>query len=382
MKASRQNIETSDRLYLGHHMVFVALLLTGLGLLIIFTSSSIPASQKFGDAWYFFRKQAIIAVLGILMIGIIKKIPFRFIERMVLPLLGFSIFLLVLTLIPGIAHKANGAARWISLGGITFQPAELAKLAMVLFLAKSLSRPRCDIKKFKSGVLPNLLVYGLVASLLMLQPDFGSTILISLVTFIMLFTAGLPLHYVMGSFTAGLLGMALAIWRAPYRMARLTAFLDPWQDIQKGGFQIIQSYLGFQNGGLLGLGLGESRQKLYFLPEAHTDFILSVIGEELGLLGVLLVIGLFSYLTWITFKITMIQSNSFRKFLACGLSLLITLQASINMGVTMGLLPTKGIPLPFVSNGASSLIVFMAIAGLMAKLSTEGEEIAKEKNAS
>lgn len=379
MKVQKHSIDPQERLQIGRHLLFVALLLTGIGLLIIFTSSSIPASQKFGDAFHFFRKQAVMAMVGMFSVYFIFKLPFRFYEKMVLPLLAISLGLLTLTLIPGIAHKANGAARWISIGGLTFQPAELAKLSMVFFLAKSLSRPHNDIKNFKGGVLPNLLVFGVFGFLLMLQPDFGSTILISLVTFVMLFTAGLPLRYVMGSCVVGVLGMALAIWKAPYRMARLTAFLDPWQDIQRGGFQIIQSYLGFQNGGLLGLGLGESRQKLYFLPEAHTDFILSVIGEELGLLGVLLVIGLFAYLTWLAYRITMLQENNFRKFLACGLSLLITLQASINMGVTMGLLPTKGIPLPFVSNGASSLVVFLIISGLLAKLGMEGEEIAKEK---
>jgi cell division protein FtsW len=203
---------------------------------------------------------------------------------------------------------------------------------------------------------------------MMLQPDFGSTVLLVLVTFLMLFIAGLSPTLIGGSFLAGILALVAAVAAAPYRMKRLLSFLDPWSVVSGGGFQIIQSYVGFQNGGLFGLGLGESKQKLFFLPEAHTDFILSVIGEELGVLGVFLVCGLYFFLSWLGFQIAKKQDNKFHALLAYGFTCLISLQAALNMAVVMGMLPTKGIPLPFISNGASSLIVFLVVIGILARL--------------
>lgn len=351
-------------------LIWTALLLTGIGLLIIYSSSSVPAYQKFGDSFHFLRKQALIAGLGFFAIIVCQKIPYHWIDRVTLPLVGLSFFLLAATHLPVIGVRANGAARWINLGFFAFQPAELAKLALILFLSKNLARNKSDTTTLK-GLAPNFLVLGVMSVLLMLQPDFGSTFVLCSITFLMLFVAGLPRRFIFTGAGLALLGIAGAIWHAPYRMARLVSFLDPWSHAQKGGFQIIQSYLGFQNGGLLGLGLGESRQKLYFLPEAHTDFILSVIGEELGLIGVLLVVFTFGYITWLGIKIALQQQQPARRFLAFGLTSLIALQASINMGVTMGMLPTKGIPLPFVSAGASSLIIFLLAIALLARLGKE-----------
>lgn len=351
-------------------LIWTALLLTGIGLLIIYSSSSVPAYQKFGDSFHFLRKQALIAGLGFFSIIVCQKIPYRWIDKATLPLVGLSFVLLAATHLPVIGIRANGAARWINLGIFAFQPAELAKLALILFLSKNLARNKSDTTTLK-GLAPNFVVLGIMSVLLMLQPDFGSTFVLCSIAFLMLFVAGLPRRFILTGAGLALLGIAGAIWHAPYRMARLVSFMDPWRHVQKGGFQIIQSYLGFQNGGLLGLGLGESRQKLYFLPEAHTDFILSVIGEELGLIGVLLVVFTFGYITWLGIKIALQQQLPARRFLAFGLTSLIALQASINMGVTMGMLPTKGIPLPFVSAGASSLIIFLIAIALLARLGKE-----------
>jgi cell division protein FtsW len=349
-------------------VLLIVTILTCIGLIIIYSSSAIPAYHKFSDSFYFFKKQAVVAGVGFFAIGCLYFLPFRLIELATVPLLGLSAILLALTLHPQMGADANGAARWIKLGFLKFQPTELAKLALVLFLSKNLTRPSFNVHSFWRGIFPNLLVLGMLTALLISQPDFGSAFLLFVVTFLMLFSAGLDKKYIFGGLLLGVCGFVVAVIQAPYRLKRLTSFMDPWGTVQEGGFQIIQSYLGFQNGGILGLGLGESRQKLYFLPEAHTDFILSVVGEELGLIGVLLVIFCFGYLTFLGFNIAKMQIAKHKAYLALGLTFLISMQAAINIGVTMGLLPTKGIPLPFVSSGASSLLIFLVISGLLIRL--------------
>jgi cell division protein FtsW len=347
------------------------MILTLFGLLVIFTSSSITAQQSYGDSFYFLKKQSLSACLGLLSVLIITAIPLKWIERCNLPLFFLTTAFLWLTLTDSLGHNVNGASRWLNLGLVTFQPVELAKLSLILFLSKNLTRPRAR----EPNEWRVLLIYSIpvfcFGTALMLQPDFGSTLLLAGIAFLLLFVRGLPFRYVASFGLVCIAAIALAIWQAPYRMARLMSFIDPWQSAHSGGFQIIQSYLGFYNGGLFGLGLGESRQKLYFLPEAHTDFILSVIGEELGFVGVIFVIAMFAYMTWLGFRITLLQKENFRKFFAFGLTSLIAIQASINMGVSMGLLPTKGMPLPFVSHGSSSLLVFLWVAALLAKLALE-----------
>ncbi len=355
----------------GTTLIMAVAFLTGLGLLGIYAASSIKGAEQFKDAFIFLRKQALVAAFGFALIFIFKYIPFHWIKKSTVPLLIISICLLALILLPGFYIKVAGASRWIRIGPLNFQPAELAKISLVLFLAANLSRTTCYIDKFVSGILPNILVFGVFAGLLLLQPDFGSIVLLFLVTMFMLFTAGVTRRFLMVTMSGALAAFAgLVLW-APYRLNRILSFLDPWSEIKRGGFQIIQSYLGFQNGNLLGVGLGESQQKRFFLPEAHTDFILSVIGEELGLIGVLLVIFLFICIAYLGFKIALLHTQRYKKFLAFGLTVLITAQATINMGVAMGLLPTKGIPLPFVSSGASSLTIFLITAAILARLGYE-----------
>ncbi len=361
-------------LFNSERMTLICLVgfLTGIGLLAIYASSSIPASQRTGDEFIFLRKQAIVAAVGFIGIFAVGHMPLRWLDRLPLPMAGLALGSLLLLFVPGLGARVGGATRWLELAGFRFQPSELAKLALVLILAKNLSRPRSVISNFRVGILPNVLLLSIFIGLLLLQPDFGTASLLFIVTFLMLFAAGLPRRYIFGSMAVGLAGLIIGILAAPYRIIRLVSYLDPWTEMRGSGFQIIQSYLAFQNGGLLGVGLGESRQKLFFLPEAHTDFILSVIGEELGLVGVLLVCSLFAYLAWLGFRISQRQRTNFHKFLALGLTCMICTQAAVNMGVTLGLLPTKGIPLPFVSNGASSLVVFLAAIAILARLSQEG----------
>ncbi len=354
-------------------LIGIAAILTFIGLVEIYAASSMKAAEHFNDQFFFLRKQTFVALLGFAGIIVLRYIPFKLIERLTLPLVGLSIVLLALILVPGLYIKVKGASRWINLFGLRFQPAELAKLAMILFLAKNLCRKQSDLRKWTS-LLPNMIIFFVFASFLMLQPDFGTTALIGSIVIAMLFVAGLARKYlvILAGLALGLVGVAIAI--APYRLKRLISFIDPWAVVDEGGFQIIQSYLAFQNGGLFGLGLGESRQKLFFLPEAHSDFILAVIGEEIGLLGVVLVCACFFSMVFLGFKVTGQQKSPYKKFLSFGLTSLIAIQSLFNIGVVMGLLPTKGIPLPFVSSGASSLLVFLVVIGILARLGREAND--------
>jgi cell division protein FtsW len=353
---------------LGRFVIILVAILTTLGLVAIYAASSLKGAQQFGDEYLFLRKQTVNAVVGFGVIAAVWWLPFRYVERATLPFLGLVFVLLLLIFVPGMYTKVGGAPRWLNLPIVGGQPAELTKLAMVLFLARNLSRPTADIRKFAEGILPNLIVLGLFSALLLCQKDLGTPVLLGAVTVAMLFAAGVSRTFIAGSAAGAVLAVGAAVAVEPYRMARLLSFLDPWASARGSGFQIIQSFLAFQNGGLLGVGLGESKQKLFFLPEAHTDFILAVIGEELGLVGVALVCVLFFLLVRAGFRIAARQPTPHRRFLAFGLTLTIALQAGLNMGVAMGLLPTKGMPLPFISSGNSSLLVFLAISAILAKL--------------
>ena len=355
--------------HLGRALLCAAGLLTTIGLIMVYAASSMKGLQQFSDPFLFLRKQALVAMTGVGIVFILGKLSEDHLRKIVIPLLAVALCLLALIFVPGVYKSGGGAARWISLFGLRFQTSEIAKIALVFFLAKNLSRTDFDIHSFKHGVLPNVCVFGVFALLMMKQPDFGSTVLLGVILVTMLFVAGLSWRYIVGCMAGALLSMAVAVAVAPYRLARLTSFLDPWGEIQRGGFQIIQSYLAFQNGGFVGVGLGESRQKLFFLPEAHTDFILAVLGEELGFLGVLLVVCLFSFYCIVGIEIALLQSSTYRRYLAFGLTSIIGFQATINMAVAMGMLPTKGIPLPFISSGASSLLISILVTGFLWRLS-------------
>lgn len=352
----------------GNAVILCVALLTGFGLMAIFASSSLKGAQQFHDEFFFFRKQAIAALVGFGVIFALQRLPFRWIERATVPILVLTLGLLALIFVPGMYTKVGGAERWLRLPFVGGQPSELAKLAMVLFLAKNLSRASSDIDSFRKGILPNLAVLGLIGFLLLFQKDLGTPVLLFATTALMLFVAGVARKFILlcGGGAVGL--AAIAILVEPYRVQRILTFLDPWSSARGAGFQIIQSFLAFRNGGVFGAGLGESRQKLFFLPEAHTDFILAVIGEELGLFGVLLLCGLFLFLAVTGFRIARHQQDPYRRFLAFGLTAMIIVQAAMNMGVTMGLLPTKGIPLPFISSGNSSLLVFLCMSAVLARL--------------
>jgi len=357
-----------ELLLIAQTIMVITFILTTVGILTVYSASSLRAVDLFNSHQFYLRKQLIFALLSSLVTYIILRIPLSFFSKNTLWLLVFSILGLSLVFVPGFSRKIGGATRWLKFGGWTFQPSEFAKLALLFFLAKSLSRNSSNISGFNLSLLSNLFVVGIFAMLLMLQPDFGTTVLIGTVTFVLLYVAGLRLWVIFTAFSLGVVFIISSIFLTPYRLERLLSFLNPWEQIHRGGFQIIQSYLAYHNGGFFGVGLGESRQKLHFLPEAHTDFILAIIGEELGLIGVAFIWLLFLLLCWCGFRLTHLQEKPFNKFLCFGITLTLTLQAMINMAVTIGLLPTKGIPLPFISSGISSLMIYILMTGILVKI--------------
>lgn len=364
-------MEATPKVKYHFYLIATAAILVSIGLLSLYAASAMKAAELYKNSFYFMERQLFAIGVGFFLILFFKFISFKFVEHLALPLLLMSIFLLSLVLVPSVFKTVGGAARWINLGFVSFQPSELAKLGLIFFLAKNLSRETSDVTNFVRGILPNLSILVLFVFFLMLQPDFGTTVLLVSITFLMIYICGASYKFILTAFLSMISLGALGVMSAPYRWKRLTSFIDPWNDFKNGGFQIIQSYLGFQNGGAFGAGLGESRQKLFFLPEAHTDFILSVIGEEMGLVGTLLICVLYWNMVRLGFKIASCHTDQYKKLLAFGLTSLIALQSVFNIGVVTGILPTKGIPLPFISSGLSSLLIFFTVIAVLARLGQE-----------
>ena len=347
----------------------ITLFLIFFGVTMIYSSSGIYAMQVLGDRLYFLKRHIFFVCAGLVVSLGCMAMDYRDLRKVAKPLLLVSVSLLVLVLIPGIGKASYGAQRWFKLGPIYFQPSEMTKICVLIYVADFLARKQQEIRSFRKGFLPVLLVLGTVSLLILKQPDLGSTLLIFSVALIMLFIAGAKLKYIWALVLASLPGFYFLVVKVPYRWRRIVAFLDPWQDVHGAGFQLIQSQVAFGNGGLWGVGLGKSVQKLFYLPAAHTDFILSIVGEELGFLGAFLVIVLFICLIWQGARIAKRTLDPFGYYLSIGIVALIGLQAVINVGVSIGALPTKGLPLPFISYGGSSLVFNMISIALLLNVS-------------
>ena len=350
-------------------LLAVTIILVLIGLVMVFSSSGVYAMEKYNDAYYFLKRQVVWAALGAMIMLSARKMDYRNLEKYTYYIMGLVFLMLLAVMIPGFGKEVGGARRWLVLGGFTFQPSELAKFALILFIAKSLVKRSDQLKNFAYGYLPKLIVLSFFFLPILFQPDFGTAITICAVTFTMLMLAGLRSKFLIYSILAIVPILTIAIMNAEYRMRRIVAFLNPWEHESNAGFQVIQSFYAFGRGGVFGSGIGSSSQKLFYLPEAHTDFIFSVIGEELGFTGALIIIILFSMLIWRGFFIAYHAKDSFGVHVAIGLTLLIGIQAFMNMGVTVGLLPTKGLTLPFVSMGGSSLVVLMLSIGVLLNIS-------------
>ncbi len=347
----------------------VAGLLVAIGLAMVYSSSAVLAMRRYGASSHFFVKQAAWAVLGVLGMCAAARIDYRFWHRVALPLTAAAAALLVLVLIPRIGVEVNGSRRWIGIGPLVFQPAEFAKLAVVIYIAHVLGKRRDDSADMLSVLRPALIVMGGIVGLIYLEPDFGTAVAIAAVGVTVLFIGGLPWRTVATGVLLAVPVLTVMVLQAGYRKQRILAFIHPWEDPTERGFQLVQSLLALGSGGVTGLGPGEGRQKLLFLPEPHTDFIFSVIGEEAGLIGTLMVASLFAVLAWRGFRAGMSRDDAFGRYLAVGITLMIVMQALANMGVVTGLLPTKGLPLPLVSYGGSSLFMTLVAMGILLNIS-------------
>lgn len=350
------------------------LFLVGMGVVMVSSASSALATQTYNDVFFFAQRQAIFALVGVVALVVGAAVPPRFLEKNAYPLLGVAFLLLVVVLIPGIGRMAGGARRWIDLGPIGIQAGEVMKLALIVWLARSLAEKVQDgrILRFSTGVLPHVLVPGLAVILLLGEPDFGTSAMLLLVTFLLLFVAGARLGLLFGLVVAAVpVGLHL-IASSQYRMLRVLAFLDPWAHRKDIGYQITESLMTFGSGGFFGAGLGESKQKLFFLPAAHTDFVFAVIGEELGFIGVVAVLGAFGVIGARALKAALRRNAPFLSYLTLGLTGLLLVQMLFNVSVVLGLVPTKGITLPFVSYGGSSLVASMFMAGILLRLTADG----------
>jgi cell division protein FtsW len=345
------------------------LLLLTFGVVMVYSASAVYAGARLGDGLWFFKRQAMGAIAGLIALLVAMKLGYRRLEALAVPLVILSLALLVLVHAPGLGHAAGGARRWMKLGPLTFQPSEIAKISLVLWLARSLAKKQERIRIFSVGFLPHLVMLALFGALLLWEPDFGTTVVLGCVTFALLFVAGARLTYLFALAGAAAPVVAFLVWHSRYRLQRVLTFLDPWKDPQGHGYQTVESLLGFGAGGSFGVGLGESHQKLFFLPAAHTDFILSIVGEELGFAGVASVLLLFGVLVWRGIRAAHAAPDAFGCWLALGLTLLISLEALVNAGMALALLPTKGMALPFLSYGMTSVIASCLAAGILLSIS-------------
>jgi len=353
---------------------YMAILVTTLGLVtfgivMIYSSSSIIAMERYGDEYYFLKKQLAFAVVGVLLMFVLSNLRYETLKKVAYVGMALSVLLLVLILIPPIGVKKGGATRWLRLGFFSFQVTEAVKVALVVFLAYFLAKKTAHIKEFIRGLLVPLAVTFVVMGLIMLQPDFGTAVIIALMLFGMFYLAGSRIVHLLALIGPCLAGAVVLVMMKPYRLQRWLTFLDPWKDASKSGFQIIQSWISFGSGGPFGVGLGDGMQKLFYLPEPHTDFILSVVAEEVGFIGVAVVIALFVILILQGFIIAFRSTDLFGSLLAAGLTMLIALEASINIAAVVGLVPTKGRALPFMSYGGSSLVMSLAAVGILLSIS-------------
>lgn len=346
--------------------------MTMVGLLMILSASSVEAYKRYGSSFLFFNKQAIGAVIGMVAMFLLSRVDYHVIRRIATPLMLMTLVLLVLVLVPGLGVSRGGSSRWIPLGPLQFQPSELAKLALVIYIAHILERKGKRIIDPKEMALPALPIVGLTGLLVVAQPDLGTAIICCACAFVVIYLSGARLRHLAVLSTAGLLGAVMLGYTESYRRARFLSFLNPWADPLNTGYQNIQGQIALGSGGLFGLGLGASRQKWSYVPNAHTDFIYAILGEEAGLAGTLLVLLLFVFFLYLGVRIAKKSPDRFGMLLAGGITSWIVLQGLINMAAVAGLLPITGVPLPMISFGSSSLVFTMAGIGILLSVARRG----------
>jgi cell division protein FtsW len=361
LSTTRQNVD---------FLIFITVLILLLfGTIMVFSSTAPSAYNLNGDTYHFIKKQIIFVIIGLFGMFFMMNYDYKKLAKMSPKILLISILLLIAVAIPGIGTKLNGARRWLIYGPINFQPSEMAKIGIILFVAYTISRRRAYMDNFIKGVLPILGVLGGVAALIMIEPHFSATLIICSVVFIMLFCGGARVsHFLMMGVPIIPLGIIMIITE-PYRLKRLVAFLDPWSDVKGGGWQIIQSLLAIGSGGIFGRGLGRSLQKFLYIPEPYNDFIFAVLSEELGFLGVIFVLLLFTIFVWRGVKVAMNAQDTFGSMVAIGITTLIAVQVVVNIMVVTSSMPVTGMPLPFFSYGGTSLVFLLSAVGILLNIS-------------
>jgi cell division protein FtsW len=358
----------SDRTDFDYTILFVTLILVAFGIVMVYSASAILAADKFKDSFYFLKKQALFAAGGALLMAIAMKLNYHLWQKLAYPVLLISLALLVLVLVAG--TKAGGSTRWLYIGSLSFQPSELSKLALVVFLSYFLAKKGEKIRTFQFGFLPTILISGIMILLVIHQPDFGVAMFLGIMVMIMLFVGGTRLSYILTLVLSAIPVVYYLIVKVPYRAQRIMSYLNPWRDPQGVSFQLVQSFVALGAGGVFGSGLGQGKQKLYFLPAPHTDFIYSVVGEETGFIGAAIILGLYLVFSVRGIRVSLGAPDEFGTFLGMGITSLISLQAIINMAVVLGLLPTKGLTLPLVSYGGTSLVVSLVSVGILLNISS------------
>jgi cell division protein FtsW len=369
-----QTPQHSPSAHYDFKLIFASYALLFLGLIMVESTSINMAHSKLHEPLYYFYRQAIYASIGIILGLITLKIPIRAWRYFSIFFLLMGIFLLIFTLIPGIGHEVNGSMRWINIFGLRFQPSESIKLFMILYLAGYLIRRSREVRESFSGFIKPMMIVLVITSLLLLEPDYGATVVLIATVLGMLFLAGVPLRQFALWIIVIVSILGLLISQAPYRMERLTTFMNPWADPYDTGFQLTQALIAIGRGELFGVGLGYSVQKLSYLPEAHTDFLFAVLAEELGLIGVITIVALFAFIIFRAFVIAMQAEHlnlHYSAYVSYGIGLNIALQVCINLGVNMGILPTKGLTLPLLSYGGSSMIISCIMLALLIRIDYE-----------
>jgi cell division protein FtsW len=361
----------TKRVAMDHSLLIITIVLALVGLVMVFSASAVVAGNRFHDPGYFLKRQLAWLAFGFLLLHLASHVDYVWWKRLSIPLLGLTVVLLVMVLIPSLGVSAKGARRWLRLGPISVQPAEIAKLVAVMYLAAYLAKKEDRLTGFLSGLAPALLVIGVLGGLVLLEPDLGTVVVMGLVAIGLLFLGGARLSHLLSLGLCAVPAVLVLVLSSSYRRQRLMTFLAPWKDASDAGFQITQSFLAFGSGGLFGVGLGEGKQKLFFLPEAHTDFVLALVGEELGLVGTGGIILLFALFAIRGFQVAARARMPFGRYLGMGITLLIGVQALINACVVTGLVPTKGLTLPFVSYGGSSLVTCMFGVGILLNISRD-----------
>jgi cell division protein FtsW len=346
-----------------------AMALIALGTLMVLDTTYFLGRERAGDAFHFFRLHLVHIGTGLVICVIISQFSLAGLRRLVVPLGCIAIVLLILVWIPGLGVVRGHARRWVRLGPVLAEPSEMVKFALVFFLADFLAKRQDNLQEFARGALPTFIMIAPITLLLLAQPDFGATVMIVALLFVLLYAAGTPSKHLFAAGGCALALLAIQAVAKPYRVRRFVAFFDPWHTARTAGFQLIQSFIALGGGGSLGRGLGAGRQKMFYLPEAHTDFVFAVITEDFGIIGALVVLILFATILIRGMRIARTEPDPFASLLAVGLTVLLSLQALMNMAVVIGLIPTKGLPLPFLSYGGTSMVIALAELGALLALS-------------